>query len=349
MVQNTYKTNRLVLQLANPIFGVEVAQYYTRNREFLRQWEPLRKEAFFTPYYQQNALYHELGAAINGTDIQFWIRLGQSQREQNLPATQPAPIIGMISLNAIVRGAFCSAYLAYKLDKEYLRQGLMSEALEKVIQIAFTELGLHRLEANVLPRNLASIALAKKAGFKEEGIARKYLKINGVWEDHLHLVLLNEPEKILPPAQGIGGPMVREATAEDLPELLALYTQFKGEPMPEPSGMLDTLWYKVQEQNQRIIVVVLGGEIVASCTVVILYNLNHDLRPYGLVENVITHNRHRRKGYGAMALQYVGQIAIMENCYKLMLMTSAKEKGTLDFYEKAGYNRQDKTAFVQWL
>ena len=68
----------------------------------------------------------------------------------------------------------------------------MTEAVRKVTEFAFADLGLHRIEANVMPRNEASAAVLKKCGFRMEGSSQKYLKINGRWEDHLHYVILNE-------------------------------------------------------------------------------------------------------------------------------------------------------------
>ena len=75
--------------------------------------------------------------------------------------------------------AFCSCFLGYKLDKDHLRQGLMSEAVQECVRIAFEELGLHRIEANIMPHNLPSLGVAEKCGFVREGLSRKYLKING--------------------------------------------------------------------------------------------------------------------------------------------------------------------------
>lgn len=68
----------------------------------------------------------------------------------------------------------------------------MTEALKKGIETAFGPLGLHRIEANIMPKNKASLRVAEKLDFKNEGLSTKYLKINGVWEDHIHMVLLNE-------------------------------------------------------------------------------------------------------------------------------------------------------------
>ena len=78
-------------------------------------------------------------------------------------------------------------------------------------------------------------------------------------------------------------------------------------------------------------------------------NLTRSVRPYAFVENVVTHAEHRRKGYAGECLAYAKKIAEQENCYKMMLLTGSKKSETLHFYEKAGYNSSDKTAFIQWI
>ena len=93
-------------------------------------------------------------------------------------------IAGFININEIVRGLFQSAFLGYAAVAPYAGQGYMREGLEVVMARAFTELGLHRLEANIQPGNEASIALARGAGFVKEGYSERYLKIAGRWRDH---------------------------------------------------------------------------------------------------------------------------------------------------------------------
>ncbi len=93
-------------------------------------------------------------------------------------------IVGFININEIVRGLFQSAYLGYAAVAPYAGQGYMREGLELVMARAFTELGLHRLEANIQPANQASIALVRGAGFVKEGFSERYLKIGGRWRDH---------------------------------------------------------------------------------------------------------------------------------------------------------------------
>jgi ribosomal-protein-alanine N-acetyltransferase len=93
-------------------------------------------------------------------------------------------IVGFININEIVRGLFQSAYLGYAAVAGYAGQGYMREGLDVVMARAFTELGLHRLEANIQPGNQASIALVRGAGFVREGFSEGYLKIGGRWRDH---------------------------------------------------------------------------------------------------------------------------------------------------------------------
>jgi ribosomal-protein-alanine N-acetyltransferase len=101
-------------------------------------------------------------------------------------------IMGSIALSQIFRGGFLSAYLGYQIGAEFTRQGYMTEAIELMLRHAFGHLKLHRLEANIQPRNVASIALVKRAGFVREGYSERYLKIGGRWRDHERWAILVE-------------------------------------------------------------------------------------------------------------------------------------------------------------
>ena len=101
-------------------------------------------------------------------------------------------VLGSIRLSVIVRGAFQSAFLGYMIGAPYLRRGYMTEALQLLLGYAFRELKLHRVEANILPGNDASLALVRRAGFQREGFSRRYLKIGGRWRDHERWALLRE-------------------------------------------------------------------------------------------------------------------------------------------------------------
>jgi ribosomal-protein-alanine N-acetyltransferase len=103
-----------------------------------------------------------------------------------------AAIVGGINANEIVRGVFQSAYLGYWIGAPHARQGYMGEALALFLERSFGELELHRVEANVLPDNTASLALVRRAGFRREGLSPRYLKIAGRWQDHERWALLAE-------------------------------------------------------------------------------------------------------------------------------------------------------------
>ncbi|HEX3618639.1 MAG TPA: GNAT family protein [Solirubrobacteraceae bacterium] len=99
-------------------------------------------------------------------------------------------LLGFFNVSQITRGSLQSAYLGYAAGERFAQQGYMREGIELVLQAAFLELRLHRLEANIQPGNAASIALARGAGFHREGFSPRYLKISGRWRDHERWALL---------------------------------------------------------------------------------------------------------------------------------------------------------------
>ena len=104
-------------------------------------------------------------------------------------------VVGSINLSQIVRGNFQSAYLGYYTGEPYAGRGYMTEAMRLLLRHAFEDLKLHRVEANIQPGNLASIALVKRAGFVKEGYSRRYLKICGRWRDHERWAIVAEDWK----------------------------------------------------------------------------------------------------------------------------------------------------------
>lgn len=104
-------------------------------------------------------------------------------------------ITGAITLSQIFMGPFRSAYLGYFIGAPYARRGYTSEAVSLMLRYAFKQLKLHRVEANIQPGNVASIALVKRAGFVNEGYSRRYLKIGGQWRDHERWAILHEDWK----------------------------------------------------------------------------------------------------------------------------------------------------------
>lgn len=144
--------------------------------------------------------------------------------------------------------------------------------------------------------------------------------------------------------------MIREITPDDFDGLMTLYMQLHDNPFPEKTDSIMRLWQDIlADKNYHIIVAEEGGVIASSCVCVIIPNLTHGQRPYALVENVVTDIRYRKKGLATACLDFARDIALRENCYKIMLLTGSKEESTLRFYERAGYNKNDKTAFIQWI
>tara|TARA_E500000331_G_scaffold228647_1_gene218855 strand:- start:75 stop:554 length:480 start_codon:yes stop_codon:yes gene_type:complete len=151
-----------------------MCSFRKENKTHLEKWEPLRKPAFFTESFWQAQLRVQLRDFREGVSTNFSIL----DRDE-------LSIVGVCNYTNIVRGTFQSCQLGYAIAKRYEGQGLMEEALRQTNDFVFSELGLHRIMAAYLPHNHRSGSLLSKLGFKKEGFAEKYLKINGVWEDHV--------------------------------------------------------------------------------------------------------------------------------------------------------------------
>ena len=129
---------------------------------------------------------------------------------------------------------------------------------------------------------------------------------------------------------------------------MTLYMQLHDNPMPAKTAELQALWKRIlNDKDHHIIVAEEDAKIVSSCVCVIIPNLTHNQQPYAFVENVITDKEYRKQGLATACLDYAREIAVRENCYKLMLLTGSKQESTLNFYRKAGYNSEDKMAFIQ--
>lgn len=181
-MQGVYETERLVLKVLHKTYAELVLDYYLRNKDFLKEWEATKSEEFYTIKYQEEQLDKELTSIENGNSFKLWI----------FKKNDESRVIGSVGFINIVRGAFLSCHLGYKLDKDEINKGYMTEAIQKGIDIMFNEFGLHRIEANIMPKNKRSLRVVEKLGFYNEGLAYKYLNINGKWEDHIHMVLLND-------------------------------------------------------------------------------------------------------------------------------------------------------------
>lgn len=135
---------------------------------------------------------------------------------------------------------------------------------------------------------------------------------------------------------------------DELDKLLELYEVLHPEdPSVRADPSLKPLWDEIYANPGLFYIVVeADGEIVSSCTLAVVKNLTRGLRPYGVVENVITRPDQRKKGYATMALHKAIEIARGQGCYKVMLLSGARDEATLRFYEHAGFARGVKTGFI---
>ena len=143
--------------------------------------------------------------------------------------------------------------------------------------------------------------------------------------------------------------MIREARIEDMAELLALYHAVEKTPTQDGEHTAVLFEKLVKDPNYHILVAEEEGMVVSSCTCIVVENLTAGQRPYALVENVATLPSWQRRGLASACMHRAKEIAAANGCYKIYLTTSSKSEGVFRFYERLGYNREEKTAFIQRL
>jgi len=155
-----------------------------RSRDWLEPWEPLAEPGAPDPITDPDA---------------FKARFGAWERQRHFDAAygfgiflRKGAFIGEVSLGSVQRGPFQSAFVGYWIDQAYAGQGLIPEAVVVVLRFAFEDLGLHRVEAAIVPRNKRSRSVADKIGMREEGVSERFLQIRGVWEDHVRYAITRE-------------------------------------------------------------------------------------------------------------------------------------------------------------
>ena len=174
------ETDRLVLR---PLVPADIPALYRalrRNADHLRPVSP-------APLPEDR----RVTLALATREVQRWRTLWRRgdtyalyiypRGEDHAPKTR---IIGRVSLNRVTRGAFQNCYLGYFIDKDEQGKGLMTEAVRRALTFGFGPLGLHRVQAAIMPRNAASLRVADRCGLRREGMAQRYLQIAGTWEDH---------------------------------------------------------------------------------------------------------------------------------------------------------------------
>jgi ribosomal-protein-alanine N-acetyltransferase len=155
-----------------------------RSRDWLEPWEPFGEPGTADP--------------VSDTDA-FKARCGAWERQRHFDAAygfgiflRKGRFIGEVSLGSVQRGPFQSANVGYWIDEAEAGRGYMPEAVVLVIRFAFEDLGLHRVEAAIVPRNTASRRITEKIGLRDEGTSDRFLQIRGVWEDHVRYAITAE-------------------------------------------------------------------------------------------------------------------------------------------------------------
>jgi ribosomal-protein-alanine N-acetyltransferase len=155
-----------------------------RNREWLEPWEPLPELGSPDPVADRAAFRARCGA---------WERQRQFDSAYGFGLRlHDGTLLGEVSLGSVLRGPFQSGYIGYWIDEKHAGNGYVPEGVALVIRYGFETLGLHRMEAAIVPRNDRSRRVAEKLGLRDEGTALRFLQIRGVWEDHVRYAITAE-------------------------------------------------------------------------------------------------------------------------------------------------------------
>ncbi len=148
-----------------------------RNQDWIGPWEPEMETGVVDPSVDKAAFRSRCATWSRQRHLGTAYAFGIFLRDGSL--------VGEIHLSNVLRGPFQNGMIGYWVDQAHAGQGLAPEAVVLLLQFAFEDLGLHRVEVSIVPRNKASLRVIEKLGLREEGLAVDYLKIQGVWEDHV--------------------------------------------------------------------------------------------------------------------------------------------------------------------
>jgi [ribosomal protein S5]-alanine N-acetyltransferase len=175
---------RVIVRIPEQRDIASILRHFSENQTHLAEYSPIPTEFLSEPFWRLH---------VEAQRREF---AGDHSCKTFLFEPDDVTVIGAANLSVIVRGAFQSAYLGYALAGRKQGLGLMHDALTLLIRFAFGELHLHRIMANYMPRNARSAAVLRRLGFLVEGVAPRYLLINGVWEDHILTSLANPGWKL---------------------------------------------------------------------------------------------------------------------------------------------------------
>jgi len=176
------ESERLILRLLDESDAPVRLDYYDRNKKFLKPYIPEMPDDFCTLNFQLDRIKENKESSDKSSEFRYFI----------FKKDDPLKIIGNVSVSHIIRGVLQSAFLGYSIDEKENGKGIATEAIQKIIELSFNDIKLHRLEANVMPSNTASVRILEKLNFTKEGFSKDYCRINGKWEDHLRFALLNK-------------------------------------------------------------------------------------------------------------------------------------------------------------
>jgi GNAT superfamily N-acetyltransferase len=142
----------------------------------------------------------------------------------------------------------------------------------------------------------------------------------------------------------------REIKPDERDQLLELHQHLNPDDLPLPDeSEVEAKWQEIlADKKIHCVVAEDAGKLVASCVLIVIPNLTRGAKPYGLIENVVTHAEYRKKGIGRAILQYALSSAWEHQCYKVMLLTGRKDEATLRFYENSGFIGGVKTGFIAY-
>lgn len=179
-MEHVIYTDRLVLKILTSDDAHIVTEFLKRGRDLFEKYESKKVDNYYTESYQKNVLDAEFSAMLTKKYLRYYV----------FKRNNPNLVIGTVSFGNVSDTPYNSSTIGYKFDPFFHHQGYAFEAINGVLDTAFSYLRLHRLLAVIMPENEASIRLIEKVGFKREGLMEKAINIRGQWEDHFLYALL---------------------------------------------------------------------------------------------------------------------------------------------------------------
>lgn len=179
MLSDLIITTRLRLEPLQAAHLNAYRDFVLDNRAAFEPWSPLLADEYYTLDNQRKKIEDDYARRQKGQGY-FWVAR----------MSEGGPIVADVRFTTVIRGILQSCFLAYKVAPEFQNQGIATEMVAHTIRYMFDVVGLNRIEALIMPHNLASCALIEKLGFEYEGLAKQYLLIRGRWEDHKRYALV---------------------------------------------------------------------------------------------------------------------------------------------------------------